>query len=72
MTSLAIARRRVARRFAEFRVEAIAFAVVLLAGLAIGVIAFMAPAGAAKERVTDDGASFLAAGADASGAGAKS
>ena len=52
MTSLAIARRRVARRFAEFRVEAIAFAIVMLVGLAIGAIGFMAPAGAADDSVS--------------------
>jgi hypothetical protein len=52
MTSLTIARRRVARRFAEFRVEAIAFAVVMLVGLAIGAIGFMAPAGAADDSVS--------------------
>ena len=52
MTSLAIARRRLARRFTEFRVEAIAFAVVMLVGLAIGVIGFLAPAGAADDSVS--------------------
>src|SRR5688500_10367136 len=52
MTSLTIARRRVARRFAEFRVARIAFAVVILVGLVIGAIGFMAPAGAADDSVS--------------------
>ena len=52
MTSLALTRRRVARRFAEFRVEATAFALVMLAGLGIGAVAFLAPAGAADDTVS--------------------
>jgi spore germination cell wall hydrolase CwlJ-like protein len=51
MTSLTIAR-RVARHFAEFRLEAIAFAIVMAVGLAIGAIGFMAPAGAADDSVS--------------------
>ena len=52
MTSLAIARRRLAARLTEFRLEAISFAVVMLAGLAIGLVAFLAPAGAADDSVS--------------------
>ncbi|HEU5286096.1 MAG TPA: cell wall hydrolase, partial [Sphingomicrobium sp.] len=52
MTSLAIARRRLAARLTEYKVEAIAFAVVMLAGLAIGAVGFMAPAGAADDSVS--------------------
>ncbi len=52
MTSLAIARRRLAARLTEFRVEAISFAAVMLAGLAIGAVAFLAPAGAADDSVS--------------------
>ncbi len=52
MTSLTIARRRVARHLAEFRVEAIAFAIVMAIGLAIGAIGFMAPSGAADDSVS--------------------
>ena len=52
MTSLTIARRRVARHIVEFRVEATAFAIVTAIGLAIGAVAFMASAGAADDRVS--------------------
>ena len=52
MTSLVIARRRLALRFTQLRVEAIFFAVVMLAGLAIGLVGFLAPAGAADDIVS--------------------
>ncbi len=44
MTSLAILRRRFSARLAEFRVEAIAFAIVVAAAVAAVLIAFRAPA----------------------------
>ena len=46
MTSLAIARRRIAVRLARFRVEAMAFAAVMLAALAAALAVLWAPAGA--------------------------
>lgn len=46
MTSLAIARRRLAVRLARFRVEAMAFAAVMLAALAAALVVLWAPAGA--------------------------
>ena len=52
MTSLAVTRRRLERRFAQYRVEAIAFAVVMFVGLAIGLVGFLAPAGAADDSVS--------------------
>ena len=52
MTSLAIARRRLAARLTEYRVEAISFTLVMAAGLAIGAVAFLAPAGAADDSVS--------------------
>ncbi|MBA3511972.1 cell wall hydrolase [Sphingomonas sp.] len=52
MTCLVIARGRLARRFSQLRVEAIGFAVVMLAGLAIGLVGFLAPAGAADDSVS--------------------
>jgi len=46
MTSLAIARRRLAVRLARFRVEAMAFAAVMLAALSAALVVLWAPAGA--------------------------
>ena len=52
MTSLAITRRRIALALAGFRIEAIAFAFVILASLAAVLLAFRAPAQAAGESAT--------------------
>ena len=52
MTSLAIARRRLAVRLAGFRTEALAFAVVTLAAMMAAAIAYFSPANAAGNSVS--------------------
>jgi spore germination cell wall hydrolase CwlJ-like protein len=52
MTTLAINRRRIALAISGFRIEAIAFAIVILASLAAMLLAFRAPAEAATDSAT--------------------
>ncbi len=61
MTRLAINRRRVALALAGFRIEAIAFAIVILLSLAAMLLAFRAPAQAAEDTATVELAAAKAA-----------